>query len=125
MAVYVFQWDTPFNVSVQPVFRVVDVKSISMNVHHHHATMAEFVQIYHKATDANALLDIQEKIAKMKKAHAKLIHAQHEPCAKMKLDMAISLVFAEVDTLELIVMLLLILAQRTAIHVEMVHLVSH
>lgn len=46
--------------------------------------------------------------------------AQLEPCVRMNLVTIITHVFAEVDTLESIVILRLILAQQTEIHVRMV-----
>lgn len=90
--------------SVQPVFRVVVVKLILMNVHHHHATMVEFVQIYRKAIAASVRQAIPVKIVKMKKAIVVPIHAQHVQCAKMNQAMEISHVFVEVDTQAMIVM---------------------
>lgn len=83
---------------------VVVVKSISMNVLHLLAIMAEFVLIYHKATDANVRWDILVKIAKKKKLAVKRIPAQHEPCARMRLATATTLAFAEAVTRDKIVM---------------------
>lgn len=87
-----------FSVSVQPVSLVVDVKLISMNVHHSHASMVVSVPICHKDTDANVHQAIQEKIVKMKTAIVKRIHVQRVQCAKMNQDMAITHVFAAAAT---------------------------
>lgn len=73
--------------------------------------MAEFVQIYHKAIDANVPRDIPVKIVKKKKVIVDLIHVQHVQCAKMKRVVEISHAYAEVVTPAAIVMLPLIHAQ--------------
>lgn len=66
--------------------------------------MVEAVPIYHKVIDVNAHQDILAKIVKKKKVAAKLIHAQHVQCAKMKLDMEIIHAYVAVDILVTIVM---------------------
>lgn len=73
--------------------------------------MVEFVQIYRKAIDANALQDIPAKIVKKKKMNVVPIHVQHVQCAKMNPAVEISHASVAVGIQAAIVMLPLIHVQ--------------
>lgn len=106
------------NVSAQPASLVVDVKLTLMNAHRSHVTTVASAKIYLKAINANALQDTRASTVKKRNLIVATTLVQPEPCAKMNLELAITLVSVEADILASTAILQSIHAQQTEILVE-------
>lgn len=96
--------DTESSATARPVSLADVVKLIWTNVLASLATMVDLAQTFLKDTDAHVPRDTLASIARKRNLIAETIHALRELCAKMNLDTITTLAYADLVTLELIVM---------------------
>jgi hypothetical protein len=97
---FAFLWVTTYNVFVQLDFQEDVAKLTSTSVLRNHAITALLVLIYPKAIGVNALLVMQESIAKKKGLIAKTTRVPRGQCVKMSQATTTTLVCADLVTLE-------------------------
>lgn len=100
-----YRKDTEFNVTAQLVSQAVDVKLTLMSAQVILVITAVPVPIYLKATDALARQDMVALTVKKKGLTVETTPVLKEPCAKTNQDSITTHAYADLDTLELTVIL--------------------